>query len=62
MEYLIVSGCNDNYIFTMINFIEKYKENNLVFNNLIIYDYGLNENNLNKIIKYKSLYGFKLLI
>ena len=61
MEYLIVSGCNDNYIFTMIDFIEKYKENNLVFNNLIIYDYGLNENNLNKIIKYKTLYGFKII-
>ena len=60
MEYLIVSGCNDNYIFTMIDFIEKYKENNLVFNNLIIYDYGLNENNLNKIIKYKTTYGFKI--
>ncbi len=60
MEYLIVSGCNDNYILTMIDFIEKYKENNLEFNNLIIYDYGLNENNLNKIINYKTLYGFEI--
>lgn len=60
MEYLIVSGCNDNYIFTMIDFIENYKANNLAFNNLIIYDYGLNENNLNKIIKYKTLYGFEI--
>lgn len=60
MEYLIVTGCNDSYIFTMIDFIEKYKENNLVFDNLIIYAYGLNESNLNKIIKYKNLYGFKI--
>lgn len=34
MKYLIVSGCNDNYIFTMIDFIENYKANNLAFNNL----------------------------
>jgi len=44
----------------MINFIQKYCESNLDFNNLIIYDYGLNENNLNKIIKYKTLYGFEI--
>ena len=60
MDYLIISGCNDNYILTMIDFIENYKANNLAFNNLIIYDYSLNENNLNKIIKYKTLYGFEI--
>lgn len=60
MEYLIISGCNDNYILTMLNFIKNYSEKQLDFNNLIIYDYGLNENNLNKIIKYKTLYGFEI--
>jgi 7,8-dihydro-6-hydroxymethylpterin-pyrophosphokinase len=46
MEYLIISGCNNKYILTMIDFIKKYSEKQLDFNKLIIYDYGLNENNL----------------
>lgn len=60
MDYLIISGCNDNYILTMIDFIKKYSENQLDFNKLIIYVYSLNETNLNKIIKYKNLYSFEI--
>ena len=45
----------------MIDFIQKYFKSHLDFNNLIIYDYGLNENNLREIIKYKTIHGFEVI-
>jgi hypothetical protein len=60
MEYVIVTGGNDMYINTLIDFIESYKNNNINLNQLVIYNYGLNESNLNKILNYKSIYNFNI--
>ena len=60
MDYIIVTGCNDRYINTLIGFIESCKCNNINLNLLVIYNYGLTESNLHKLLNYKSAYGFDI--
>ena len=60
MDYIIITGCNDSYILTLLDFIESYKINNLDFTCLVIYNYGLNENNLKKLLHYKYIYNFEI--
>lgn len=60
MDYIIVTGCNDRYINTLIGFIESCKRNNINLNLLVIYNYGLTESNLHKLLNYKSAYGFDI--
>jgi len=49
MEYKLVTGANDFYILTLLNFINNYIEMGLNLKNLVIYDLGLNTGNLQKI-------------
>lgn len=49
MEYKIISGANDAYILSLMNFIEYHISIGIPIQNLIIYDLGLNKENLQKI-------------
>ena len=60
MDYIIVTGCNDSYINTLIDFVESYKNNNINLNQLVVYNYGLNESNLHKLLTSKSIYDFNI--
>jgi hypothetical protein len=49
MSYRIITGANDNYILTLINFINYHLKIGIEMKNLIVYDLGLSEFNLNKL-------------
>jgi hypothetical protein len=49
-KHKIITGANDNFILTLLSFIEHYKSIHLNLENLIIYDLGLNKDNLQKVI------------
>lgn len=49
MTYKIITGANDSYILTLLNFITFHKEIGINLENIIVYDLGLNENNLQKV-------------
>lgn len=50
MSYKIITGANDSYILTLLNFIKYHLSIGIQSKNIIIYDLGLNENNL-QIVK-----------
>lgn len=49
MRYRIITGANDDYILTLINFIKYHSKIGIESKNLIVYDLGLSEINLNKL-------------
>lgn len=49
MNYKIITGANDDYILTLIDFIYSYIRRELDLNNLIIYDLGISKENREKI-------------
>jgi hypothetical protein len=55
MNYIIITAANDLYINTIIDFINTF---NLDYTKLIIYNVGLNSENLQQIILLKEKYGF----
>lgn len=59
MEYKIITAANDAYINTIVNFIENFVD---LFDphDLIVYDLGFNEINLDTVIHLKEKYGFQL--
>lgn len=57
MDYVIITGANDSYINTVIEFIQNYPVDP---SKLIIYDLGFNDNNLDKILFLKNKYNFSL--
>ena len=56
----LVTGANDRYIFTLLDFINSLNKMKFKMNNLIVYNYGFNEDNLNKLIILKNKYDFIL--
>jgi len=57
MDYLIITASDDRYIKTLINFIETFTLN---FSNLVIYNLGFNESNLDLIKNINKKYKFIL--
>jgi len=57
MDYVIITGANDSYINTVIEFIRNYPVDP---SKLIIYDLGFNNDNLDKILFLKNKYNFIL--
>ena len=55
----IITGANDSYILTLIDFIYSYIRLNLQSNNLIVYDLGLNEHNRKMILDLNINFIFK---
>ena len=49
MSYIIVTGANDSYILTLINFIKYHLNIGVKVENIIIYDLGLSNTNLEKL-------------
>jgi len=50
MSYKIITGANDSYILTLLNFIKYHIQNCVIrLEDLIVYDLGLNENNLQSL-------------
>lgn len=49
MNYKIITGANDKYILTLINFIKHHLSVGISLDKIIIYDLGLNDINLEKI-------------
>lgn len=49
MNYKIITGANDSYILTLLNFIKYHISIGIPVENLIVYDLGLNENNLQNL-------------
>jgi hypothetical protein len=49
MNFRIITGANDDYILTLINFINYHLKIGIEMKNLIVYDLGLSEFNLNKL-------------
>jgi len=56
--YKMVTCCDDAYWPTMERFLKNYNNQNQDFNNLILYNLGLNENNLKKLNEFKDKYKF----
>jgi hypothetical protein len=56
----IVSGANDRYIITLLDFINSLSNIKFIMNNVVIYNYGLNENNINKLINLQNKFGFNI--
>ena len=55
----IIVGVHDNYIKTFFDFLNLLKEINYPINNsLVVYNFGLNDNNFEKIMNYKIQYQF----
>jgi len=46
MDYKIITGANDAYILTLLDFVKQYYHQNMDPNNLLVYDLGLSENNI----------------
>lgn len=57
MDYLIITGANDSYINTIIDFIKVFPCD---IGKLIVYDLGFNENNLKLITNLQKKYNFIL--
>ena len=55
----IITGANDSYILTLIDFIHSYMRLNLQPNTLIVYDLGLNEHNRKIILEQNKNFIFK---
>jgi hypothetical protein len=49
MDFKIVTGANDSYILTLLNFINYNSNIGINLENIIIYDLGLNKTNLQKL-------------
>jgi hypothetical protein len=49
MSYKIITGANDSYILTLLNFIKYHIQIGINLENIIVYDLGLNENNLQSV-------------
>lgn len=49
MSYKIITGANDDYILTLINFINYHSKIGIKIKNLTVYDLGLSELNLSKL-------------
>lgn len=49
MKYKLITGANDHYILTLIEFIMHYISNGFDLKNLIVYNLGLNHENLIKL-------------
>jgi hypothetical protein len=49
MSYKIITGANDSYILTLLNFLNCHIEIGIKLENIIVYDLGLNENNLQSV-------------
>ena len=56
--FKIITGANDNYIHTLIDFINSYMSLNLQSNTLIVYDLGLNIHNKDIILELNKKYNF----
>lgn len=59
MDFKIITGANDLYIKTLIDFIVSF-DLNISYSKLIVYDLGLNKDNLNEILKLKEDKKFSL--
>lgn len=56
MTYKIITGCNDLYILTLIDFLDYHINIGINISNIIVYDFGINNENLNLIlIKYPTI-------
>jgi hypothetical protein len=49
MSFKIITGANDSYILTLLNFISYHINLGINLENIIVYDLGLNETNLQKL-------------
>lgn len=56
----LVTGANDVYIFTLIDFINSLNKMKFNMSNLVIYNYGFSEINLNKLNILKNKYNFSI--
>lgn len=54
MSYKIITGANDNYILTLLNFISYHTSIGIKLENIIIYDLGFNKENLENVKKMLS--------
>jgi hypothetical protein len=54
----IITGANDSYILTMIDFILSYKNLNSSPQTLIVYDLGLKHENIETLMKIQTQYNF----
>ena len=54
MSYKIITGANDSYILTLLNFINYHISIGILLENIIVYDLGLNEENLKRVKKLLS--------
>jgi hypothetical protein len=51
MSYKIITGANDSYILTLLNFINYHVSIGIMLENLIVYDLGLSNENLKRVKK-----------
>lgn len=49
MNYKIITGCDDRYILTMIDFYHYHLNIGINISNIVMYNFGLSEFNLNKL-------------
>lgn len=54
MSYKIITGANDAYILTLLNFLSYHVELGINTENIIVYDLGFNKTNLQKIKNFKN--------
>jgi hypothetical protein len=54
MEYTLITGANDPYILTLLDFITHYVNQKLDPSKLVVYDLGLNQKNMDLLTNYNS--------
>jgi hypothetical protein len=54
MSYKIITGANNAYILTLLNFLSYHVEIGIKTKNIIVYDLGLTEDNLQKVKNFKN--------